>query len=261
MLVLVGFMAKYLPQWPLCAASQPSVNPRVAALRAGKTSDRILVSPSVAKANFWNLGKDLTEATEGGAEWLHFSVQDGRMVPKVSLGSPVISAVRDKLPNTVFDVKLGVIEPQDRIKEFVKAGADVISVHPEATLQLPAVINEIEKAGCAPGAILNPGTPISSIQHILESLDVIVVMLVNPGWGGPKYMQGAVDKIRDLRKMCAAKGLRPYIEVDGGVSKKNAGELIQAGANVLVAGGSVFTAEDKKAAIDELTSMPAGVGA
>lgn len=261
MLVVVGVFTGYLSHWPLCAAPPPSANPRVAALRAGKTSDRILVSPSVAKANFWNLGKDLTEATEGGAEWLHFSVQDGRMVPKVSLGSPVISAVRGKLPDTVFDVKLGVIEPQDRIKEFAKAGADIISVHPEATLQLPAVINEIEKVGCAPGAILNPGTPISSIQHILESLDVIVVMLVNPGWGGPKYMQGAVDKIRDLRKICAAKGLRPYIEVDGGVSTKNAGELIQAGANVLVAGGSVFTSEDKKSAIDELTRMPTGAGA
>lgn len=141
--------------------------------------DRIIVSPSVAKANFLTLGQDLDAAISGGAEWLHFSVQDGRMVPKISFGAPVVAACRDAFPDTVFDVKLGCIEPEHRVDEFVKAGADVISVHPEATLQLSAVINKIDKAGCAPGVVLNPGTSISSVEHVLDQCKVAVVMLVS----------------------------------------------------------------------------------
>ena len=146
----------------------------------------IVVSPSVAKANFLELGKDLKEAVEGGAEWLHFSIQDGRMVPKISFGAPLVSACREAFPDTVFDVKLGCIEPEHRIPDFVKAGADILSVHPESTLQLGAVINMIDKAGVAPGVILNPATPISAVEHVLDQCQVAVVMLVNPGYGGPK---------------------------------------------------------------------------
>jgi len=202
------------------------------------------------------LGEDLSAAVAGGAPWLHFSVQDGRMVPKISFGSPVIKSLRKRLPNTVFDVKLGVIEPEHRVAEFIDAGADILSVHPEATLQLPAVLNAIEEAGCAPGVVVNPGTQLSSIEHVLEHVDVVVIMLVNPGWGGPKYMRGALEKIRRLRLMCAERGVSPWIEVDGGVSPKNAGELIAAGANALVAGGSVFSAADKRQAIQELMQRP-----
>ena len=210
--------------------------------------DRIIVSPSVAKADFLNLGKDLTDAVEGGAEWLHFSVQDGKMVPKVSIGSPIVSACRNTFPDTVFDVKLGCIEPENRIDEFCKAGADILSVHPEATLQLGAVINKIEKAGIAPGVILNPGTPISAVEYVLDQCQVAVVMLVNPGHGGPKYLNSAIDKIKQLRM------LKPdlHISVDGGVNEKNAPELLAAGANVLVAGGGVFKAENKAFAINTL---------
>lgn len=141
--------------------------------------DRIIVSPSVAKANFLTLGQDLDAAVSAGAEWLHFSVQDGRMVPKISFGAPVVAACRDAFPDTVFDVKLSCIEPEHRVDDFVKAGADILSVHPEATLQLGAVINKIDKAGCAAGVVLNPATSISSVEHVLDQCKVAVVMLVS----------------------------------------------------------------------------------
>ena len=210
--------------------------------------NRIIVSPSVAKADFLHLGKDLEAAVQGGAEWLHFSVQDGRMVPKISFGAPVVASCREAFPDTIFDVKLGCIEPEHRVDDFVKAGADVLSVHPEATLQLGAVIHKIDAAGVAPGVVLNPGTAVSAVEHVLDQCQVAVVMLVNPGYGGPKYMTQAKDKIRQLR------ALKPdlHISVDGGVNEKNAAELMAAGANVLVAGGGVFKANDKAVAIDAL---------
>jgi ribulose-phosphate 3-epimerase len=210
----------------------------------------IIVSPSVAKANFLDLGKDLSEAIEGGADWLHFSIQDGRMVPKISFGAPLVASCRKAFPHTLFDVKLGCVEPEHRIPDFVKAGADIITVHPESTMQLGAVINMIEQAGVAPGVILNPATPVSAVEHVLPQCKVVVVMLVNPGWGGPKYLDTAIGKIKTLR------ALKPdlHISVDGGVNEKNAAELIAAGANVLVAGGGVFKADDKRSAISSLKS-------
>ena len=129
------------------------------------SSKRIIVSPSVAKANFLTLGADLQGAVEGGAEWLHFSIQDGRMVPKITFGAPIVAACRDAFPNTVFDIKLGCIEPEHRVDEFIKAGADIISVHPESTLQLGAVISKIDAAGVAPGVVLNPATSVGSVEH------------------------------------------------------------------------------------------------
>lgn len=154
-----------------------------ALLRPLGASNRIIVAPSVAKANFLKLGEDLDAAVAGGAEWLHFSVQDGRMVPKISFGAPVVASCRDAFPNTVFDVKLGCIEPEHRVSDFVKAGADILSVHPEATVQLGAVINMIDKAGCAPGVVMNPGTSISSVEHVLDQCQVAVVMLVSLFFG------------------------------------------------------------------------------
>lgn len=141
--------------------------------------DRIIVSPSVAKANFLDLGVDLHAAVNGGAEWLHFSVQDGRFVPKISFGAPIVAACRQAFPDTVFDVKLGCTEPEARVDDFIKAGADIISVHPESTVQLGAVINKIAVAGVAPGVVLNPGTSVSTVEHVLDQCEVAVVMLVS----------------------------------------------------------------------------------
>jgi ribulose-phosphate 3-epimerase len=222
---------------------------RIDLLRAARKAGRVVVSPSVAKADFYCLGQELQEVVDAGAEWLHFSVQDGRMVPKISFGAPVISSLRDRFPDTIFDIKLGVIEPEHRVADFIKAGADIVSVHPEATLQLPAVLNLITSADCAAGVVLNPGTPVSAIEPVLEMVDVIVIMLVNPGYGGPKYMDLAIRKMAELGRLCAERGVDPWIEVDGGVSATNAQQLIHAGANALVAGGSIFTAKDKRAAL------------
>ena len=209
---------------------------------------RPIVAPSVAKANFLALGSELEACTAAGCEWLHCSVQDGVFVPKVSFGAPVVSAARKACLETVIDVKLGCIDPENRIAEFAAAGADAISFHPEATKQPAAVAQKIRDAGVAPGIVLNPGTAVASVAPLLDMVDIAVVMLVSPGHGGPKYTELAVEKVKALR------ALRPdlHISVDGGVNAKLAPELLRAGANVLVAGGAIFKADDKKAVVAEL---------
>jgi ribulose-phosphate 3-epimerase len=209
---------------------------------------RSIVAPSVAKANFLALGTELEACTAAGCEWLHCSVQDGVFVPKVSFGAPVVSAARKACPDTVIDVKLGCIDPENRVAEFAAAGADAISFHPEATKQPAAVAQKIRDAGVAPGIVLNPGTAVASVAPLLDIVDLAVVMLVSPGYGGPKYTELAVDKVKALR------ALRPdlHISVDGGVNEKIAPELLRAGANVLVAGGAIFKADDKASVVAEL---------
>ena len=226
-----------------------------AALSATTTQQRVtlgrvrpIVAPSVAKANFLALGAELEACTAAGCEWLHCSVQDGVFVPKISFGAPVVSAARKACPDTVIDVKLGCIDPENRVAEFAAAGADAISFHPEATKQPAAVAHKIRDAGVAPGIVLNPGTAVASVAPLLDIVDLAVVMLVSPGYGGPKYTELAVEKVKALR------GLRPdlHISVDGGVNAKIAPELLRAGANVLVAGGAIFKADDKKAVVADL---------
>lgn len=170
------------------------------------------------------------------------------MVPKISFGPPIIAACREEFPDTIFDVKLGIVEPEKHIVNFAKAGANIISVHPESTRQLGAVINMIENNGCAPGVVLNPATPVAAVEHVLGSCRVVVVMLVNPGYGGPKYIEVALKKIAELRALYPDM----HISVDGGVNGENAPELVAAGANVLVAGGSVFKTDDKSGVIRKL---------
>ena len=209
---------------------------------------RRIVAPSVAKADFLKLEQELQGCVDAGCEWLHWSVQDGRMVPKISFGSPVIKCARGRFPDTVFDVKLGVVEPERRVDEFVEAGADALSVHPESTTQLAAVLQMIRDRGVAAGVVLNPATPVAAVEPVLDLVDVVVVMLVSPGFGGPKYVDGALAKCRALR------ALKPglHVTVDGGVEAANAGAFLDAGANVLVAGGAVFKAAEKRAVVREL---------
>ena len=226
---------------------------RVAAVRrraagAAVEAPPAVVSPSVAKADFWRLGEQCAAAVAGGAEWLHFSVQDGVFVPKVSLGSPVVAGLRDRLADTVFDVKLGTADPLHRVKEFADAGADIISFHPEAAPQPMAVLDAIRAAGCASGVVINPGTSVAAVAPLLAEADVAVVMLVNPGHGGPRREALALEKVREIKAL----GGSTLVEVDGGVSAKSAPDFLEAGADVLVAGGAVFGAEDPSAAIDAL---------
>ena len=223
---------------------------RVAAVRrraAGVTGPAV-VSPSVAKADFWRLGDQCSAAVAGGAEWLHFSVQDGVFVPKVSLGSPVVAGLRDRLSDTVFDVKLGTSDPLRRIEEFADAGADIISFHPEAAPQPMAVVDAIKAAGCACGVVINPGTSVAAIAPLLAEADVAVVMLVTPGHGGPRREALALEKVREIKAL----GGTTLVEVDGGVSAKSAPDFLEAGADVIVAGGAVFGGEDPSAAINAL---------
>ncbi|KAJ1626022.1 ribulose-phosphate 3-epimerase [Pavlovales sp. CCMP2436] len=234
------------------AALVPPRNLVVHAVRALRAPDKVVIAPSVAKANFLELGRECTNVVDAGSEWLHFAVQDGRMVPKISFGTPVVSALRPLLPNTVFDVKLGCMDPERRIQEFAKAGADILSVHPEACVELAGVLSEIRQAGCASGVVLNPATPVESIQHVLELVDLVVIMLVSPGYGGPTHVAEACRKIEKLKKLCEMRGVNPWISVDGGVTPSSAGVLHYAGANVFVAGSSVFHSDDKKRAIEEL---------
>jgi len=189
--------------------------------------------------------------------WFHCSVQDGVFVPKVSFGSVVISALRKRYPETVLDVKLSCVNPENRVDEMVKAGADIISIHPESTCQFPAVINKIVSSNIAAGVVLNPGTPVSLIEAVIADIDIVVVMLVNPGWGGKKYLSLAISKIKQIHELAETlKVPVPHISVDGGVSTSNSASLLEAGANVLVAGGSVFSAEDKGQAIAALLHPP-----
>mmetsp|Transcript_7991 Transcript_7991/g.23828 ORF Transcript_7991/g.23828 Transcript_7991/m.23828 type:complete len:276 (+) Transcript_7991:201-1028(+) len=234
------------------------------ALELGRV--RNIVAPSVAKADFHTFGQELQACVDAGCEWLHWSVQDGHFCPKISFGAPLIAAERahqsmrlprrasrrptagDHFPETVFDVKLTIDQPERHVASFAKAGADILSVHPEATKQLGAVLQMIKDHGLHAGVVLNPATPVAAVEEMIDIVDVAVVMLVNPGYGGPKYLEGAVKKIKALR------ALKPelFITVDGGVNAKNAPALLDAGANVFVAGGAIFKTQDKAGVIREL---------
>jgi len=213
----------------------------------------VVVSASVAKADSAKYLQELKEADAGGVDWFHMSIQDGVFVPKMGISTSVVDMARKHFPSKVIDVKLGCVDPENRIKEFVSAGADIISFHPEATKQPASVVAAINKAEVVPGLVLNPGTSVSSIESLLGHVGVIVVMLVSPGHGGPKYLDEAVFKIKEIKRLCKERGLNePYIEVDGGANTKNVDMFTKAGATAIVAGGAVFTSDDKKATIDAL---------
>lgn len=210
----------------------------------------IIVSPSILSANFAKLGEQVKAVDDAGCDWIHVDVMDGRFVPNITIGPLVVDALRP-VTDLPLDVHLMIVEPEQRVADFIKAGADIVSVHCEqsSTIHLHRVINEVKNLGAKAGVVLNPGTPLSTIEYVLDVVDLVLIMSVNPGFGGQSFIESQVKKIADLRRLCVEKGVNPWIEVDGGVTPANAYKVIEAGANALVAGSAVFGAKDYATAI------------
>jgi len=213
----------------------------------------LVIAPSILSADFLRLGEEVQAVDHAGADWIHVDVMDGRFVPNITIGPLVVAAVR-RATTKPLDVHLMIVEPERYVDDFVKAGADHILVHAEtsATTHLHRLLSHIRSLGKKAGAVLNPATPPEVLDYVLELCDVILVMTVNPGFGGQKFIPEVVPKIRLLRDACARRGLNPYIEVDGGINRETAPLVIAAGADALVAGNAVYTAQDYATAIAAL---------
>ena len=201
------------------------------------------IAPSILAADFSNLQKEIEIINSSEADWIHLDIMDGVFVPNLSFGLPVVEAVH-KYARKPLDVHLMIIEPERYIEKFRDAGAFQLTVHEEACRHLNSTVNEIKKLGMKAGVSLNPHTPVSTLEEILVDLDLVLIMTVNPGFGGQQFIPQSYAKIRKLRKLIDTSGSQALIEVDGGIDLTNAGMLFDAGVNVLVTGTTVFTAED-----------------
>ncbi len=201
------------------------------------------LAPSILSADFSNLIEDVKKVENAGAQYLHIDVMDGHFVPNITIGPLVVSSLRNK-SNMVFDVHLMIENPEAYIDEFAKAGSDIICIHAESTKHVHRAIQKIKEHGIKAGIALNPATDISTIKYVLEDIDMILVMSVNPGFGGQSFIPSALDKIREIKSIINEKNLNIEIEVDGGVKLDNAKDVLNAGADILVAGSAVFGAEN-----------------
>jgi ribulose-phosphate 3-epimerase len=213
-----------------------------------------IIAPSLLASNFLRLEEECKMLNESPADWFHLDVMDGRFVPNISFGLPVIEQIR-KATTKTCDVHLMIEEPEKFTEAFKKAGADRISVHFEACRHLHRNIQQIRSLGMKAGVALNPHTPVEFLSDILQDLDAVLIMSVNPGFGGQEFIPHTYQKIRNLRRMIHERGLSTLIEIDGGVTVENAGSILRSGADVLVAGNTIFSSADPRATIHALKNM------
>ncbi|HOQ08858.1 MAG TPA: ribulose-phosphate 3-epimerase [Syntrophomonadaceae bacterium] len=211
----------------------------------------ILLAPSILSANFARLGEDISQVEQAGADWLHIDVMDGHFVPNITIGPQVVKDLR-AVSKLVFDVHLMIENPDEHIPAFAKAGADFITVHVETCRHLNRTINLIRENGCRPGVAINPATPVCLVEPSLADIDLVLVMSVNPGFGGQDFIPGAISKIEQLRKISEEMNKDLFIQVDGGINLETGRRVVQAGANVLVAGSFIFRSPDPTQAVADL---------
>jgi ribulose-phosphate 3-epimerase len=211
----------------------------------------IKISPSLLSADFANLGNEVNRLEEAGVDYLHIDVMDGHFVPNISFGTPIMKSLK-KVTTVPFDVHLMITDPDKYIEDFVNSGANIITVHQESLYHLDRTIQYIKSFGVLAGVSINPATPVATINHILPLVDLVLVMSVNPGFGGQKFIPYTIDKIKELKEIKVNRGLNYIIEVDGGVNIENSLELEHAGADMLVSGSGIFSYEDYKIPVSKM---------